>query len=215
MDKLPTDYYIFDLDGTISDPKVGIARSINFALECHDFESKDEDEIEKLIGLPLDQMYAQLIDTTEPSLVSSLVARYRERYAEIGYAENSLYEGMETSLRFLHSQIKSHLGICTTKPADTAQKILEMFDLDQLFEFVSGGVIGIEKHQQLERLLHDGTISRSSLMIGDRFIDIRAARHNQLRSAAVLWGYGSRAELEREEPSYLLQSPSQIKELVD
>jgi phosphoglycolate phosphatase len=122
---------------------------------------------------------------------------------------------METSLRFLHSQIKSHLGICTTKPADTAQKILEMFDLDQLFEFVSGGVIGIEKHQQLERLLHDGTISRSSLMIGDRFIDIRAARHNQLRSAAVLWGYGSRAELEREEPSYLLQSPSQIKELVD
>jgi len=215
VDKLPTNYYIFDLDGTISDPKVGIARSINFALECHDFESKDEDEIETLIGLPLDQMYAQLIDATEPSLVSSLVARYRERYVEIGYAENSLYEGMEASLRFLHSQIKSHLGICTTKPADTAQKILEMFELDQLFEFVSGGVIGIEKHQQLERLLHDGTISRSSLMIGDRFIDIRAARHNQLRSAAVLWGYGSRAELEREEPSYLLQSPSQIKELVD
>ena len=212
---MPTNYYIFDLDGTISDPKIGIARSINFALECHDFESKDEDEIEKLIGLPLDQMYAQLIDATEPSLVSSLVARYRERYAEIGYAENSLYEGMETSLRFLHSQTASPLGICTTKPVDTAQKILEMFELDQLFEFVSGGVIGIEKHQQLERLLHDGTISRSSLMIGDRFIDIRAARHNQLRSAAVLWGYGSRAELESEEPSYLLQSPSQIKELVD
>ncbi|SVD16874.1 uncharacterized protein METZ01_LOCUS369728, partial [marine metagenome] len=101
---MPRDYYIFDLDGTISDPKVGIARSINFALECHDFESKDEDEIGKLIGLPLDQMYAQLIDATEPSLVNSLVVKYRERYTEIGYAENSLYEGMETSLRFLHSQ---------------------------------------------------------------------------------------------------------------
>ena len=212
---MPKDYYIFDLDGTISDPKVGIARSINFALECHDFESKDEDEIGKLIGLPLDQMYAQLIDVTEPSLVSSLVVKYRERYTEIGYAENRMYDGMEASLRFLDSQTASHLGICTTKPVDMAQKILEMFELDQLFEFVSGGVIGIEKHQQLERLLHDGTISRSSLMIGDRFIDIRAARHNQLRSAAVLWGYGSRAELEREEPSYLLQSPSQIKELVD
>ena len=211
---MPRDYYIFDLDGTISDPKVGIARSINFALEGHDFESKDEDEIGKLIGLPLDQMYAQLIDATEPSLVSSLVAKYRERYTEIGYAENSLYEGMETSLRFLHSHTASHLGICTTKPADTAQKILEMFELDQLFEFVSGGVIGIAKHQQLERLLHDGTISRSSLMIGDRFIDIRAARHNQLRSAAVLWGYGSRFELENEQPNYLLQRPSQIEELV-
>ena len=212
---MPTDYYIFDLDGTISDPKVGIARSINFALECHDFENKDEDEIGKLIGLPLDQMYAQLIDATEPSLVSSLVARYRERYAEIGYAENTLYEGMESSLEFLHSETASHLGICTTKPADMAQKILEMFDLDQLFEFVSGGDIGIEKHQQLEQLLHDDAISQNSLMIGDRFIDVRAARHNQLQSAAVLWGYGSRAELESEQPSYLLQSPPQIKELVD
>ena len=117
-------------------------------------------------------------------------------------------------MRFLHSQTASHLGICTTKPADTAQKILEMFDLDQLFEFVSGGGIGIEKYQQLEQLLHDGTISQNSLMIGDRFIDIRAAQRNQLRSAAVLWGYGSRTELESEEPSYLLQSPSQTKELV-
>ena len=212
---MPRDYYIFDLDGTISDPKLGIARSINFALECHDFESKDEDEIGRLIGLPLDRMYAELAEATEPSLVSSLVARYRERYAEIGYAENTLYEGMETSLRFLHSQTASHLGICTTKPADTAQKILEMFDLDQLFEFVSGGGIGIEKHQQLRELLHDGTISPNSLMIGDRFIDVRAAQRNQLWSAAVLWGYGSRAELECEEPSYLLESPPQIKELVD
>ena len=212
---MPRDYYIFDLDGTISDPKVGIARSINFALESHDFESKDEDEIGSLIGLPLDRMYAQLVEATEPSLVSSLVAKYRERYAEIGYAENTLYEGMEISLRFLHSQTASHLGICTTKPADTAQKILDMFDLHQLFEFVSGGDIGIEKHQQLEQLLHDDAISQNSLMIGDRFIDIRAARHNQLQSAAVLWGYGSRAELESEQPSYLLQSPPQIKELVD
>ncbi|MEE2804737.1 MAG: HAD hydrolase-like protein [Pseudomonadota bacterium] len=212
---MSADYYIFDLDGTISDPKVGIARSINFALECHDFESKDEDEIGKLIGLPLDQMYAQLIDATEFSLVSSLVVKYRERYAEIGYAENTLYDGMESSLDFLHSQTASHLGICTTKPADMAQKILEMFERDQLFEFVSGGVIGIEKYHQLEQLLYDGTISQNSLMIGDRFIDVRAAQRNQLWSAAVLWGYGSRAELESEQPSYLLHSPSHIKELVD
>jgi len=211
---MPTDYYIFDLDGTISNPKAGIARSINFSLESHDFESKDENEIGKLIGLPLDQMYAQLIDATEPSLVSSLVTRYRERYAEIGYAENTLYDGMESSLEFLHSQTASHLGICTTKPENMAQKILEMFELDQLFQFVSGGVIGIEKYQQLEQLLHDGTITRNSLMIGDRFIDIRAAQRNQLWSAAVLWGFGSRSELENEQPSYLLQRPSQIEELV-
>ena len=207
--------YIFDLDGTISDPKVGIARSINFALEHHDFECKDEDQIGKLIGLPLDQMYAQLIGATEPSLEDSLVVKYRERYTEIGYAENALYKGMEASLHSLHSRTESHLGICTTKPADMAKKILEMFNLDQLFEFVSGGVIGIEKYQQLEQLLHDSTISLNALMIGDRFIDIRAAQQNKLRSAAVLWGYGSRAELESEQPDYLLESPPQIEKLVD
>ena len=143
---MASDYLIFDLDGTISDPKVGMARSINFALEYHDFESHEENEIGKLIGLPLDQMYAQLVNATETFLVTSLVAKYRERYYEIGYAENILYEGMETSLRYLHSKTESHLGICTSKPANMAQKILENFGLDQLFEFVSGGDIGIEKH---------------------------------------------------------------------
>ena len=210
---MPSDYIIFDLDGTISDPKDGIARSINFALECHNFEAKDEDEIGELIGLPLDQMYAQLIEATEPSLVSSLIARYRERYVEIGYAENTLYEGMEASLRHLHASSATPLAICTTKKADVAKKILEMFRLDDLFEFVSGGDIGIKKYQQLEQLLYDGTITRNSLMVGDRFVDIRAARRNQLRSAAVLWGYGSRIELENEQPTFILEQPLQIKEL--
>ena len=210
---MPSDYIIFDLDGTISDPKDGIARSINFALECHNFEAKDEDEIGELIGLPLDQMYAQLIEATEPSLLSSLVAKYRERYVEIGYAENTLYEGMEASLRHLHASSATPLAICTTKKADVAKKILEMFRLDDLFEFVSGGDIGIKKYQQLEQLLYDGTITRDSLMVGDRFVDIRAARRNQLRSAAVLWGYGSRIELENEQPTFILEQPLQIKEL--
>ena len=210
---MPSDYIIFDLDGTISDPKDGIARSINFALECHNFEAKDEDEIGELIGLPLDQMYAQLIEATEPSLLSSLVAKYRERYVEIGYAENTLYEGMEASLRHLHASSATPLAICTTKKADVAKKILEMFRLDDLFEFVSGGDIGIKKYQQLEQLLYDGTITRNSLMVGDRFVDIRAARRNQLRSAAVLWGYGSRIELENEQPTFILEQPLQIKEL--
>ena len=210
---MPSDYIIFDLDGTISDPKDGIARSINFALECHNFEAKDEDEIGELIGLPLDQMYAQLIEATEPSLLSSLVAKYRERYVEIGYAENTLYEGMEASLRHLHASSATPLAICTTKKADVAKKILEMFRLDDLFEFVSGGDIGIKKYQQLEQLLYDGTITRDSLMVGDRFVDIRAARRNQLRSAAVLWGYGSRIELENEQPTFILEQPLQVKEL--
>ena len=209
-----SDYYIFDLDGTISDPKVGMARSINFSLQSHELIKVDDGEIAKLIGLPLDEMYMQLCGITELSLVTSLIASYRERYRDTGYAENTLYPEIQTSLDYLYTQPGLQLGVCTSKPPDMAKKILEMFGLDQIFDFISGGDVGIEKTHQLEQLLSDGIISRNSVMIGDRFVDIRAAQHNQLRSAAVLWGYGSRVELEKECPSYFLQHPSQLMESI-
>ena len=100
---MSSDHLIFDLDGTNSDPKIGIARSINFALESHDFHTKDHDEIGRLIGIPLDQMYSKLIGVTETTLISSLIMKYRERYLDVGYSENTLYEGILTLLKFFHS----------------------------------------------------------------------------------------------------------------
>jgi len=202
--------YVFDLDGTISDPKVGMAKSINFALTSHDFDSVDEEMIGSLIGLPLDQMYKQFCGVEDKSLLDALVAKYRAHFWEIGYSENTIYPDIDSSLRYLHSQPGARLGICTSKPSDIAEKILKMFDLDLLFNFISGGDVGIEKHQQLQRLLKDGVIGSSAMMIGDRFVDVRAAQHNNLRSVAVLWGYGSRSELENEQPNFLLENPTEI-----
>ena len=206
--------YVFDLDGTISDPKVGMARSINFALTSHNFDSVDEEDIGRLIGLPLDQMYKKFCGVTEESLINSLVEKYRKHFWEIGYSENTLYPEVESSLNYLYSQPTVRLGICTSKPSGIATKILQMFGLDRLFDFISGGDVGIEKHQQLQSLLKDGVIDSSAMMIGDRFVDVRAAHHNHLRSVAVLWGYGSRSELENEQPNYFLESPRQIRELL-
>ena len=208
------DYLIFDLDGTISNPKDGIARSINYALMQHDFDAQSEDEIARLIGLPLDQMYVHLIQQTKPSLISSLVAKYRERYLEIGYTENLLYDDIKESLIELHESKEFCLGICTSKRADNAENILEMFGIRVLFEFVSGGDIGIEKSQQLQELLERNAINRNSLMIGDRYIDLRAAHSNNLHSAGVLWGYGTRSELENETPEYIFDRPVQLTELI-
>lgn len=92
------------------------------------------------------------------------------------------------------------MGVCTSKRTDFAEKILEMFGLWDCFSFVSGGDVGIRKADQLGGLLRDGLIDRTAVMIGDRAVDILASRDNGLFSAGVLWGYGSRDELESAGP---------------
>jgi len=208
------DILIFDLDGTISDPKDGIIKSINCALEYFDFESRSGTEISQFIGPPMDTIFESLTGITDPNLISSLVSKYRERYADVGYSENILYNGIRESLTTLYNNSESRLAICTSKRADFATKILDMFGLLELFDFVNGGDVGIEKWQQLGTLLERDQISRKSLMIGDRYIDLTAAHINNLNSAGVLWGYGSKEEIKQENPLYLFNSTQQLVELM-
>ena len=208
------DFLVFDLDGTISDPKEGIVRSINYSLEHHGFDSRCEEDIAIHIGPPLDKTFSLLIQREDKSLISSLVTKYRERYSTVGYSENVLYDGVRESLFALHKTGNCRLGICTSKRADFAKKILEMFGLLDLFVFVNGGDVVIEKWQQLEKLLNDRTITTNSLMIGDRFVDLTAAHRNHLHSAGVLWGYGSKDELDKQKPKYIFEQPKQLIDLI-
>lgn len=182
---------IFDLDGTISDPKPGFVNSINHALAFHDLPARDETELKQHIGPPLETTLAALVDSDDPALIHSLVGKYRERYADIGYSENSLYTGIPNVLEALSGIDGLLLGVCTSKRADFAERILDMFGLRHHFAFVSGGDVGIAKWQQLESLLEQQRITTDSLMIGDRHFDLTAAHRNYLASAGVLWGYGS------------------------
>lgn len=208
------EYLIFDLDGTISDPKHGIVRSINYALEFFGFERRTEDELCSFIGPPLDVAFASLTGSDDSNLIKSLIAKYRERYSDVGYSENLLYEGIPDVLNTLSSIEELKLVLCTSKRVDFAERILELFSLRQHFCFVSGGDIGIEKWQQLEDLLGQGKINQKSVMIGDRYIDITAAQKNNLNSAAVLWGYGSHTELSQHDPSHIFSSPAELLALV-
>lgn len=208
------DILIFDLDGTISDPKEGIVKSINYALQYYGFELRTDAEIATFIGPPLDKTFETLTSVSNKEMIRSLVAKYRERYTEIGYSENLLYEGIRETLFSLHHDGKKRLAICTSKRADFATKILDMFGLLELFEFVNGGDVGIEKWQQLGTLLEEGQISRDSLMIGDRYIDLTAAHKNHLKSAGVLWDYGSKEEIQKENPMYVFSHTQQLIELI-
>lgn len=204
------EYLVFDLDGTISDPKDGIVRSLNYALESHGFKRRSDKELCTFIGPPLDFAFSSLTGLGDSGLIKSLVAKYRERYSDIGYSENSLYNGIPDVLNKLSSIKWLKLGICTSKRVDFAERILELFSLRKHFCFVNGGDVCIEKWQQLGSLLEKGEISQKSVMIGDRFVDITAAQKNGLDSAGVLWGYGSYSELSKHGPSYILSSPCEL-----
>ncbi|MEM7015798.1 MAG: HAD-IA family hydrolase [Pseudomonadota bacterium] len=201
---------ILDLDGTISDPSLGITRSINYALEQHDLPTVSDALAAKAIGPPLDHSFLKFAPKSSHDTITSLVGAYRERYAEVGYAENIVYPDIPGVLETLHSK-GIRLGVCTSKRVDFAHQILALFDLTDYFDFVSGGEIGISKGMQLAELLEAETINEKAIMIGDRAVDITAAHQNELHAVGVLWGFGDYAELSAESPWRILK---EVKELL-
>ena len=204
---------VFDLDGTLSDPAVGIGRCMNHALRHHGHPAIAEADVARYIGPPLDESFAALVRDASAQHVAALVERYRDRYAQIGYAENTIYAGIPEALAALRDA-GATLGVCTAKRVDFAERILDLFGIRRHFAFVSGGDIGISKAGQLAALLRDDVIDGSATMIGDRAIDILAAKANGLRSVGALWGHGGVAELRAAGPDVLLQSPAELSGLV-
>ena len=202
-------WYVFDLDGTISDPAEGIHRSLDYALRASGHATVRRCDVSRFIGPPLDQTFRALVGDATPDHIAALVARYRERYADVGFSENVVYPGIPEALRELASAGVA-LGVCTSKRADFAERILRHFGLREYFSFVSGGDIGVGKEAQLASLLREGHIGISSAMIGDRAIDVLAAKAHALASVAVLWGHGSREELAAARPDAMLAAPHEL-----
>ena len=137
-----TDCIIFDLDGTISDPSEGIARCVNHALERYGYEPVDPGRVAPLIGPPLTEIFEELLGTVDDDRMLGLVAAYRERYAETGYRENVLYDGIrETVVALAASGYR--MGICTSKRADYAAKIVDMLDRFDQLDLVEALATGI------------------------------------------------------------------------
>ncbi|MEC5398082.1 HAD hydrolase-like protein [Uliginosibacterium sp. H1] len=207
------DHLLFDLDGTISDPIDGIGRSINYALEHYGYATLPREAHSPWIGPPLFHSFRAYTGRDDETHLQELVAKYRERYADVGYAENTLYPGMAEALQAL-AYTGVPMAVCTSKRADFAQRILELFGIAQHFRFVDGGDIHIEKWEQMAKLRERGIVTERALMIGDREFDMIAAHRNGLSAAGVLWGYGSREELTAHEPAHLLAVTTELHALV-
>lgn len=209
---MPYSTLVFDLDGTLTDPAKGIVRCMNYALTTFDYMARPEHEITALIGPPLESAIAELSGEDDEIRIKQLVAAYRERYGEFGFAENTVYPGIFDVLDQLKER-QIPMGVCTSKLEKYAIKILKEFNLFDYFDFVSGVAgdsFNSPKSLQLERLLAEGQIDSAAIMIGDRSVDIDAANQNNLKSWGVLWGYGSKEELDTAGAAQLFESPLEL-----
>ena len=208
----PLDAIYFDLDGTLTDPKPGITRSIRYALEKLDHHPvPSEDELTWCIGPPLRASFVKLLGAEDSA--DRAVSLYRERFADLGLYENSLYPGITDVLTALGTSGR-RLFVATSKPAVYAERIIDHFGLRPHFERVFGSELDgtrVEKTDLLEYALKTAAVDPSrSLMIGDRSHDIIGAKHNGMAALGVLYGYGNRDELIEAGALHLCATPRDI-----
>ncbi len=201
------------MDGTIIDPKQGFVRCINYALASMDEPVVAESELVQYIGPPLDFAFKNIVPNCSVSFVNNCVVKYRERYLDVGWRENYVYDGIDSLLRSLHNN-NIELAICTSRRTDLAQKIIDHYDYNAIFSEVYGADIGVKKSSLVADLIKQQKFLSNSWLIGDRHFDMSAAKQNGLGSVAVLWGYGSKSELAEYSPDYYANRPNDINELI-
>lgn len=186
----------FDLDGTLTNPKPGITRSIQYALERLDVAVPSEDELTWCIGPPLHASLKKLTGTDE--LADRALLLYRERFSDIGLFENAAYAGIVDTLTTL-AATTPRMFVATSKPAVYATRIVDHFGLKPYFERVFGSELDgtrVDKRDLLRYALDEAKVDAgSAIMIGDRSHDVVGARTNGMTAIGVLYGYGSEAEL--------------------
>lgn len=199
---------LFDLDGTLTDPKLGVVRCIKYALKRLDRDPDAYPNLERYIGPPLLESFYELLGSQQEA--ESAVTLYRERFSSVGLFENEVYEGIEESLAELVAE-GCRMLIATSKPSVFASRIIQHFNLENYFDFIYGSELNgqlSDKADLIAFILNkEGLEIADTLMIGDRLHDVRGARKNGVRSLGVLWGYGSHEELTEAGVDALCDSP--------
>ncbi len=191
-------YMLFDLDGTLTDPKIGITTCVAYALEHLGVKTENLDDLCKFIGPPLIDSFQDDYGFSQED-AKFLVSKYRERFSEKGLFENRIYDGIKELLKSLYDQDKIII-LATSKPTVYAKKILEYFEIAQYFTFVSGSELNgtrDDKAEVIKYALEQNRITDISnvVMIGDRKYDVIGAKKHGIKCIGVLYGYGDLEEL--------------------
>lgn len=204
---------LFDLDGTLTDSQPGITNSVRYALTKFNIQEDDSAKLQKFVGPPLMDSFRLYYDFTE-SEARQAVANYREYYTAKGIYENSVYEGIPSLLAELQ-QLGKKIILATSKPTVFSEQILEYFDLKKYFSLVVGSNLDgtrIKKSEIIQYIVSalPQVAKTEMVMIGDREHDCIGARECGIDCAAVRYGYGSSAELQAQEPTYLIESVAEL-----
>jgi len=214
------EYVLFDLDGTLTDPKVGITTCVQYALKEFGIEEPDLDKLEPFIGPPLKNSFMEFYQMTSEE-ADRAIAKYRERFSEIGLFENEVYAGIPAILEGLQD-CGMVLGIASSKPTEFVERILEHFDLRKYFRVVVGSELDgtrVEKEDvmmdALRELFHYKPIQYAKVyMVGDRKFDVEASKNIGVECIGVSYGYGSRDELKEAGADYIADSVEELSAIL-
>lgn len=202
------EYVFFDLDGTLTDPGLGITNSVMYALKKWNIEAKDRSELYKFIGPPLEDSFQKYYGFSEEDAMKS-VHYFREYFRTKGIYENEIFAGTEKLLDMVKKSGRK-VVLATSKPQEFAEIILKHFHIDQYFDFAAGATMDCSRNKKADVIryaLEEFGIKDCSkvVMVGDREHDIHGAKENGLDSIGVLCGYGSRGELEAAGATYIVE----------
>lgn len=212
------DVVLFDLDGTLTDSATGVINGVLHTCAHFGVEPPPAEVVQKFLGPPLSYSFKTYLGFPDDVLVQA-VQTYRGYYDEIGKYENSVFAGIPDLLTNLNQQ-GIRLGVATSKADYAAVSILQHFNLDHHFDIIAGADVSGElrgtkakviAHAINEMSLCDGT---SIVMVGDREHDVHGAHEHGLASIGVLWGYGSRVELETAHASHIVDSVTTLTDFL-
>lgn len=210
-------YLLFDLDGTLTDPKLGITTCVQYALEDLGIHEPDLDKLECFIGPPLTDSFKEFYGFDEEQ-TKRAVAKYRERFSTVGLYENEIYRGIP---KLLSDMRKCHMkmAIASSKPTVFVEKILEHFKIRQYFDVVVGSELDGTRSQKdlvvqeaLNQLFKGKRVEKDQIfMIGDRKFDVEGAKAMGIESIGVAYGYGGVEELMEAHADYVVRSVEELR----
>lgn len=208
--------YLMDLDGTISNPQVGVTKAVAYALKSYGIIENDSSKLCKFIGPPLTDSFQQYYDFTEVQSKEAIL-KFREYYSDIGIYENLLYDGIENLLLQI-TAAGANVILATSKPEIYAKMILKRFNIHKYFKFVSGSNMDLSRYNKSEVIAYALKTTNinvnETVMIGDREHDILGAKKNNIDSIGVLYGFGDKEELTLAGATYITHSVDTLTKLL-
>ena len=212
------DLVLMDLDGTLTDPGLGITNSVAHALEKRNIKVSDRTALYKFIGPPLQDSFEQFYGFSQDECMAA-IEDYREYFSDKGIFENELYDGIEELLQSLKAAGKK-VVLATSKPEEFAIKILKYFQIDSYFDFIAGATMDGTRSRKVDVIRYaleqlGITNLSTTVMIGDRKYDILGAADAGIDSIGVLYGYGNYQELEAAGATYIVEKVTDILPLIE